>query len=80
MHLRLVSFSKPNARYQPRAKAVGCMPWFGAMAYSVRRSLIILGMRVRVRLVLPEGISDPEHNAGWPAACRIEGVSHPARR
>jgi hypothetical protein len=28
----------PNARYQPRPKAVGCMPWFGAMAHSVRRS------------------------------------------
>jgi hypothetical protein len=26
----------PNARYQPRPKAGGCMPWFGAMAYSVR--------------------------------------------
>jgi len=25
-----------DARYQLRPKAVGCMPWFGAMAYSVR--------------------------------------------
>jgi hypothetical protein len=25
-----------NGRYQPRPKAVRCMPWFGAVAYSVR--------------------------------------------